>query len=125
MRRFSADARANALPNVGFLIPNLCHDAHDCSLATADAFLRKKLPSVLASRDFTSGRLTVVVTADEDDLHSGNTVLTSVLSTRLSGKVVSTHLTHYSLTRYIADVLGVTPLGNGKTAPDLKAAFGL
>jgi hypothetical protein len=122
---FAAAAKGDALPNLAFLIPNLCDDAHDCSLSTADAFLGRTLPDVLSSQDFTSGRLTVVVTADEDDLHSGNTVLTSVLSTRLSGKVVSTHLTHYSLTRYIADVLGVTPLGDGKTAPDLKAAFGL
>ena len=122
---FAADARRDALPNVGFLIPNLCDDAHNCPLSTADGFLRGALPDVLASDDFTSGRLTVVVTADEDDKHSGNVVLTSVLSTHLSGKVVSTHLTHYSLTRFIADVLGVTPLGNGRTAPDLKAAFGL
>ena len=122
---FAAAAKGDALPNVGFLIPNTCDDAHDCPLPTADAFLARTLPDVLASQDFTSGRLTVVVTADEDDMHSNNTVLTSVLSTRLSGKVVSTHLTHYSLTRYIAEVLGVTPLGNGRTAPDLKAAFGL
>ena len=122
---FAAAAKGDALPNVSFLIPNLCDDAHSCPLAAADAFLQRTLPDVLASKDFTSGRLTVVVTADEDDRHSGNVVLTSVLSTHLSGKVVSTHLTHYSLTRYIAEVLGVTPLGDGRTAPDLKSAFGL
>lgn len=122
---FAADAKGDALPNVAFLIPNLCDDAHNCPLAAADAFLQRTLPDVLASKDFTSGRLTVVVTADEDDRHSGNVVLTSVLSTHLSGKVVSTHLTHYSLTRYIAEVLGVTPLGDGRTAPDMKSAFGL
>ncbi len=122
---FAAAARADDLPSVGFLIPNRCDDAHDCPLSVADAFLRRTLPDVLASRDFTSGRLTVVVTADEDDKHSGNTVLTSVLSSRLSHKVVTTHLTHYSLTRYIAQVLGVAPLGNGATAPDMRRAFGL
>jgi hypothetical protein len=65
------------------------------------------------------------VTADEDDRHSGNVVLTSVLSSHLSHKVVSTPLTHYSLTRYVAQVLGVTPLKKGSTAPDMKVAFGL
>jgi len=122
---FTTAAQRNALPNVGFLIPNLCHDAHDCSLSTADAFLKSNLAPVLASSDFTSGRLVVVVTADEDDKHSNNNVLTSVLTPRLSGKVVSTALTHYSLTRYIAQVLGVAPLLNGATAPDMRAAFGL
>ena len=122
---FSRAAQDNALPNVGFLIPNMCNDAHDCSLSTADAYLKKTLPDVLASHDFTSGKLTVVVTADEADRASKNTVLTSVLSARLSHKVVTTHLTHYSLTRYIAQVLGVRPLLNSGTAPDMKAAFGL
>ena len=125
IERFASAARDDALPNVGFLIPDLCVDAHDCPLSRADEFLRSALPDVLASSDFTSGRLAVVVTADEDDRRSGNEVLTSVLSSRLSGKVVASRLTHYSLTRYVAQVLGVDPLLNGTDAPDMQAAFGL
>ena len=64
-------------------------------------------------------------TADEDDRHSGNVVLTSVLAAKLHHKVVRTRLDHYSLTRYIAQMLGVTPLRSGRTAPNMKAAFGL
>jgi acid phosphatase len=119
------DATHDALPDVGFLIPNLVHDAHDASLASADAWLRQQLTPVLESADFTSGKLIVVVTADEDDKHSGNVVLTSVLTPRIHHKVVTTPLTHYSLTRYIAQVLGVTPLRNGASAPDMGRAFGL
>ena len=122
---FAADAAGNTLPNVGFLIPNLDHDAHDGSLAAADSWLATQLSPVLHSADFTSGKLVVVVTADEDDRHSGNRVLTSVLTPRVSHKVVDTELNHYSLTRYIAEVLGVQPLLNGAGAPDMKAAFGL
>jgi acid phosphatase len=122
---FASDAAHNAVPNVGFLIPDLDHDAHDASLAAADAWLEQQLTPVLRSTDFTSGKLVVVVTADEDDRKSGNVVLTSVLTPRVSHKVVSTPLTHYSLTRFIAQVLGVRPLQNGATAPDMKAAFGL
>lgn len=122
---FDAAARANRLPNVGFLVPDLDHDAHDGTLRTADSWLKARLSPVLASSDFRTGRLVVIVTADEDDRHSGNRVLTSVLTPALSHKVARGRLTHYSLTRYIAQVLGVRPLGNGRTAPDLKAAFGL
>jgi hypothetical protein len=122
---FADDAAHNALPNVGFLIPNLDHDAHDGTLAAADSWLQQQLTPVLHSTDFTSGKLVVVVTADEDDKHSGNTVLTSVLTPRVHHKVVSSPLTHYSLTRYIAEVLGVKPLQNGASAPDMRAAFGL
>jgi hypothetical protein len=121
---FRRAARRNALPNIGLLIPNLLHDAHDGSLRAADVWLRRRLRPVLRSRDFKRGRLVVVVTADEDDRHSGNTVLTSVLTPRLHHKVVTTPLTHYSLTRFIGQVLHQSPLGQGRTAPDLRAAFG-
>jgi hypothetical protein len=123
--QFAKDAADNALPNVGFLIPNLDNDAHDGSLSTADAWLEKQLTPLLHTEDFTSGRLVVIVTADEDDKSSGNTVLTSVLTPALAGKVVDSPLTHYSLTRYIAQVLDVSPLKNGADAPDMRAAFGL
>ncbi len=122
---FAHDAQSNALPNVGFLIPDLRHDAHDGTLATADAWLATQLRPVLDSTDFTRGRLVIVVTADEDDRHAGNVVLTSVLTPRISHAVVNTPLTHYSLTRFLAQVLGVQPLGNGAQAPDMAAAFGL
>ncbi|MCW2783587.1 MAG: phosphatidylinositol-3-phosphate phosphatase [Marmoricola sp.] len=122
---FAGAARNDNLPNVAFLIPNLVHDAHDASLGAADQWLRTHLAPVLASADFTSGRLVVIVTADEDDRHSHNTVLTSVLSARLHHRVVRTALNHYSLTRFIAQVLRAKPLKAGRTAPDLRTAFGL
>lgn len=122
---FATDAASNRLPNVGFLIPDLLHDAHDGSLAAADAWLERQLAPVLSSDDFTRGRLAVVITADEDDRSRDNTVLTAVLHVRLSHKVVATPLTHYSLTRFLAEVLGVEPLGAGRDAPDLRRAFGL
>ncbi|MBV9831530.1 MAG: hypothetical protein JOZ82_08015 [Marmoricola sp.] len=122
---FAPAARADALPNVEFLVPALDHDAHDGTLGQADAWLRQELGPVLASQDFRTGRLVVVVTADEDDTHSGNRVLTSVLSPRLHHKVVATPLDHYSLTRFIDEVIGQPPLGQARQAPDLRAAFGL
>jgi phosphatidylinositol-3-phosphatase len=121
---FARAARRNHLPNVGFLIPNVVHDAHDASLQAADAWLQQRLKPVLRSRDFRKGRLVVVVTADEDDRHAGNTVLTSVLSHRLHHKVVTSPLTHYSLTRFIGQVLHQPPLRLGRTAPDMRTAFG-
>lgn len=124
-RSFRTAAAADALPNVGFLVPNLCDDAHSCSIRRADGYLASTLPAVLDSHDFTSGRLVVVVTGDEASRGARDTVLTSVLAERLSGTVVRSLLTHYSLTRFIAEVLGVPPLRHGRTAPDLMAAFGL
>ena len=121
------DAEADRLPDVGLVVPDLSDDAHDGSLGAADGWLRDRLPVVLASNDFTSGRLAVIVTADEDDRSSGNVVLTTVLHASLDGRhaVVSTPLTHYSLTRLYAQVSGAVPLAAGATAPDLASAFDL
>lgn len=121
------DAAAGTLPCAGMLVPNLIDDAHDSSLATADGYLKSWLPTLMAGPDFTSGRLAIVVTADEDDRSStANRVLTVVLSHSVSHKVVTSTLTHYSLTRlYGTTCHEATLLKNAATAPSMRAAFGL
>jgi acid phosphatase len=109
-RSFLADAKANALPNAGMLVPNMAHDAHNGTLAGADTWLKRRLPTVLASSDFRSGRLTVIVTFDEDDRNTaGNHVYTVVLNAALAHahRVVTTRLSHYSITGYYDHVLGL------------------
>lgn len=124
----ATDIKNGTLPTVGMVIPNLCNDAHDCSLATADAWFKSRMVNVLAGPDFKAGRLAVILTADEDDRTQANTVLTMVVHPSLDGlhKVVSTPLTHYSLTRLLQDVAHSKPyLLNAATAPNLATAFGL
>ena len=40
------DTDVNEIAGVAFVAPNLCNDAHDCSLAQSDSFLQAFLPSV-------------------------------------------------------------------------------
>jgi acid phosphatase len=121
----AADVRAGRLPNAGMVVPNLCHDAHDCPAATADAWLRTVVGSVLAGPDFTSGRLLVVITADEDDHTQGNLVLTTLVNPQLQHRVVASALDHYSLSRLYSEVLGGAPLRRAASAASLVSAFGL
>ena len=122
----AADIADGSLPNVGLVIPNLCNDAHDCSLSSADTWLSGWLSKVLTSPDFTSGRLVVVVTADEDDHHSDNKILTVVVHAGSPpGQVVTTPLTLYSLSRLYSELIGASPLGEAAASPDMKAAFRL
>jgi acid phosphatase len=119
-----SDAAAGTLPDAGMVIANLCNIAHDCPLATADTWLRDHVGPVLAGPDFTSGRLVVVITADEDDRSGDNGVLTVVASRDLAAhEVVSAPLTHLSLSRFYAEVLGFAPLRDAATAPSLATAF--
>ena len=122
LRRDIADGR---LPNVGMVIPNVCHDAHDCSLASADAWFRQQLTALMNGPDWASGHLAIVVTADEDDWNHGNQVLTTVISPGVRSLVVRSPLTHYSLSRALSEVAGGRPLQRAAGAPSLLRAFGL
>jgi phosphatidylinositol-3-phosphatase len=123
--RLSDDVAAGSLPDVGELVPNLCNDAHDCDLATADKWLWGWARQLIAGPDFRAGRLTVVITFDEDDSSAGNKVAFVVMDPRLHGKVVAGKFSHYSLTRWIDSVAGLPLLRNAAHAGDLRRAFGL
>ena len=125
LRRLAGDVDAGTLPAVGLVVPDVCHDAHDCSLGQADDWLEQQVGEVLAGPDFAAGTLAVVITADEDDGDHGNRVLTVVAHPSLEHQVVRTRLTHYSLSRSLAEVAGVDPLQHARGATSLLDAFGL
>jgi acid phosphatase len=119
------DVIAAQLPNLGMVVPNRCNDAHDCALAQADSWLEDQVGEVLDGPDWRSGRLAVVVTADEDDHSQGNKVLTVVIHPSQRHHVVTTPLTHYSLARLYEDVAGLPHLANAASAASMTSAFGL
>lgn len=119
------DITTGKLPTFGLLIPDVCHDGHDCSAATADNWLRSWLPTIKKGRDFTSNRLVIVVTWDEDDHHSGNHVPMVVIHPSLKGKQVTTRLDHYGLSDGIARVGGIPPLRRANKGADPLTSFGL
>ena len=117
------DIDAGTLPTVGMLVPDLCHDAHDCSLGTADSWLRNWLAVVMRGPDYRAGRLAIVVTFDEDDTSGPNTVLTVVISPRTAHVVSSAAFSHYSWTRYAAELSGTPPLRAAATARSIRNTF--
>lgn len=125
MGRFAGDVRAGNLPDAGMVVPDVCHDAHDCSLATADGWLRQEIGLAMSGPDFRAGRLAVVLTADEDDGSQGNAVLTVVVHPSVHGAVVSTPLSQLSLSRLYTEVLGRPPLRQAASAPSIATAFHL
>lgn len=119
------DVDTGALPTVGLLIPNLCHDGHDCSLGTADRWLQGWLPMVQRGPDYRTGKLAILLTFDEDDNSADNTVLTVVVAPRTRHLVSSLPFSHYSITRYFAELTGTSPEGSAATAASLRAEFRL
>jgi hypothetical protein len=125
LRRLRGDVDAGALPRIGLVVPDVCNDAHDCSLARSDRWMKRKVGMVLDGPDFSSGHLAVVVTADEDDGDHGNRVLTVVANPSLHHDVVRRGLTHYSLSRAFAEAAGVRPVGHAAHSRSLLQSFGL
>jgi phosphatidylinositol-3-phosphatase len=119
------DIARGKLPNFGLLIPDNCHNGHDCSIATTDRWLRSWLPAIKNGPDFRSGRLAVIVTWDEDDRSTDNRVAMVVIHPDLKGRRVTTRLDHYALSAAISGLGGARPLRDANRAPDLLAAFGL
>jgi acid phosphatase len=119
------DAATGRLPNAGMVVPDMCNDAHNCDLSVADDWLRTEIGTVMAGPDWLAGHLAIVVTADEDDHHQDNLVLTAVAHPSLHGAVVTTALSHYSLARLYSEVVGAEPLAEAATAPSMATAFGL
>lgn len=117
------DIDASTLPTVGMLIPDLCHDGHDCDLGAADAWLAQWLPTVITGPDYQAGRLAIVVTFDEDDESGPNTVLTTVVSPNTEHISSAAQFTHYSVARYFAELSAAPPLRQAANAVSLRTAF--
>lgn len=124
IKALAGDVAHARLPNAGMVVPNLAQDAHDGTLAAADSWLQKRVNMIRRGQDWRSGRLAIVITADEDDHHHHNRVLTVVASrSSAHGKVVTRRLDHYSLTRLYDDILGVPRLRSAKEASSMTRAF--
>ena len=53
------------MPSLAWIVPNMCHDMHDCSTRTGDDWLAKNLPPIIAWNAKNDGLL--IVTWDEAD----------------------------------------------------------
>lgn len=66
--QLAADITNHTLPNYGFIVPNLLHDAHDGTLAEAGQWLQQNIAPLLASSDFnTHGGGLLIIVFDESE----------------------------------------------------------
>ncbi|MHB8512217.1 MAG: alkaline phosphatase family protein [Actinomycetota bacterium] len=118
-----SDLDPTNLPSFSFIIPNLCHDMHDCSVSDGDHWLKGFLPSIIGSLQPSD---VIVITFDEDDGSQSNRVATIVISPQItSGRQSSKQLSHYSLLRSIEDTFALSPLRGAASATSLFSALGL
>jgi phosphatidylinositol-3-phosphatase len=125
--RFASDLASTALPNYSFIDPNLCDDAHDCPLATADAWLRSNIDPLIQSAAFQKDGL-LIITFDESgstNTHGGGRVAWVVVSAKAKrGYTSSTLYQHGSTLRLSLKALGVGVYPNhAASAPDMDEFF--
>ena len=125
--QFATDLANNALPNYSFIVPNLCNDAHDCSLGTADTWLQANIDPLIKSAQFQQDGLLIILfdEAGGDNTHGGGRIAwVSVSAKSKSGYQSTTLYQHASTMRLSLAALGVTTLPNGAaTAPDMNEFF--
>lgn len=119
--RFRADLAADRLPTVTFVMPNLRDDMHSGPVRAADAWLRRLVGELEASRVWRQDTR-VVVTFDEgarsdtrsccDGLGQGGLIPTIVAGPRVPPGRDPTPYTHYSLLRSIEAAFGLPFLGH-------------
>ena len=125
--QFATDLRNGTLPSFSNIVPNLCNDAHDCSLSTADRWLSDNIGPLISSATFQQDGL-LLITFDEsggDDTNGGGKVVWVVVSPKAKrGYQSATVYKHQSTLRLILQALGVTVFpGAAATAPDMSEFF--
>jgi phosphatidylinositol-3-phosphatase len=111
-----------ALPTVSFVVPDLCHDMHDCDVATGDAWARGFLPGYVSwARTHDS---LLIVTFDEDSGTPGNHIPTFVVGAAVRQTSSDQRVDHYSVLRTLEDMYGLPPLGNAAAAQPITGIWG-
>lgn len=111
-----------AAADLVYIVPNLCHDMHDCPIADGDAWLRDFVPGILGSEAFRSGGA-LFVTFDEGT-DAGNRLATIVAGPNVeAGFRSDVPHNHYSLLRTLQESWGLECLAESCTANTMGEFF--
>lgn len=126
--QFQTDLANNQLPQYSFIAPDINDDAHNGTLAQADAWLQSNIAPVLSNSSFQNSGL-LIITFDEsvvsDTNHGGGQVATLIISSQAKkGFQSQAFYQHPSVLRLILTSSGVGSFpGMASTAPDMIEFF--
>ncbi len=107
------------------VVPNLCNDMHDCTVAVGDAFLRDFVPRIVDAPSFVDSVLFITWDEGSSSDGGGGRVPAIVVSPLLAGPGVRSDRPHdhYGLLRTIEDAWALECLGDSCSAPNLGELF--
>jgi|tagenome__1003787_1003787.scaffolds.fasta_scaffold20798941_1 hypothetical protein len=108
----------NHLPTFAMLIPNLCHDGHDCPNSQVDEWASVHVAAILSGDDYRAGSTAVFVMWDESDPVPNLVIAPSAEAGPRAGTG-----SHAAALETIEEMLGlpVLPQGQLPAASDLRA----
>jgi acid phosphatase len=113
----------STLPTVSFVIPNLCHDMHDCSIGEGDRWLRENIDGY-AQWTRTHNSL-LIVSFDESDVpdDNDNQISTIAVGQMVGQGTYDERADHYDILRTLEDMYSLPALGHSADAAPLTALF--
>lgn len=125
-QQLAQDLTRGTLPSFSFVTPNLCHDMHNCSVSTGDAWLSQELPKIINSSAYRSGSTAVFIAWDEDDHTSGNRIPLFVVAPSVRpGTLSTTAIRHPALLDLTEQLLRLPALPGASGGTELRRTFGL
>jgi phosphatidylinositol-3-phosphatase len=114
--QLARDLARHRLPDFSLVVPNLCDDMHDCSVATGDAWLKARIVPLLHSPELRGGVVFVVFDEGTSDTGGGGRIEALALGPTVRRDSRFTKATnHYGLLRTIEDAWGLPRLGHSRT----------
>lgn len=104
----------SSLPTVSIVVPNLCHDMHDCSVSTGDTWLKTHIDGFV--RWAATHNSLLVLTWDEDDFTSANHIATVFAGPMVKHGNYGEPVNHYNVLRTLEDFYGLAHLGGAAGA---------
>lgn len=108
---------------LAFIMPNLCHDMHDCDTRTGDAWLKKNLPPILQYDAAHDGLLVLTWDEADPDANGKNQIATLLVGPMVKPGRYDQEITHYSILRTIEAIAGIPCTANACTAAALKGMW--
>jgi phosphatidylinositol-3-phosphatase len=122
LSRLPRDLAARRLPDFSLVVPDLCHDMHDCPVKTGDAWLGRFLPPLL--RNAQLARAVVFIVFDEPPSGQGKLVPALAVGPLVRrGSVFAGRTSHYGLLRTIEDAWGLPRLGESARAAPITGIW--
>ncbi|HEY2395000.1 MAG TPA: alkaline phosphatase family protein [Rudaea sp.] len=107
----------STLPTLSFVIPNLCSDMHDCSIATGDKWLANNIDAYVQWTRAHNSLL--VLTWDEDDGSATNQIPTVFVGALVIRGNYTETIDHFNVLATLEAIYGLSPIGAAAGKPPI------